>query len=115
MLEKLCNMGVGRRFLKQNPKSTNRKAKMAGHQPYPEEVAFPPGCQPQPCPPGESWVLSRLAAWPALPVGPLEGAVCNARLISPPPRPCRHEVRARDGMRVGGRNQRGGQGEARGH
>lgn len=49
--------------------------------------------------------LLSLSAWPALPVGTQEGAECNARLISPSPRPCRHEVRAGDVMRVGGRRE----------
>lgn len=106
--EYLCNLGVGKDLSKQNPKCTNCNAKTAGLWPYPQEMAFPPGHQPQPCPPSDSWALSRLAAWPTLPVGAQEGAACNASLISPsprPPRPCRHEVRAGDVMRVGGRRK----------
>lgn len=38
-------------------------------------------------------------------VGTQEGAGCNARLISPSPRPCRHEVRAGEVMRVEGRGE----------
>lgn len=72
-----------------------------GLWPYPQEVAFPPGHQPGPCPPGESWVFR---GWrPALPVGTQEAGGCNARLISPLPRPGRHEVRAGEVMRVEGR------------
>lgn len=85
--------------MKQNPKGIHRQANLEGLQPYPEEVAFPPGCQPRPCPPGESWALLRLAARPALPVGPREGAACDTGLISPRPQPCRREVRA--GMQRG--------------
>lgn len=104
--------------MKQNPKCTHHKAKPEGLQPYPEEVAFPPGCQPRPCPPGESWAHLRLAARPALPVGPQEGVVQCPPYLTLARSPA--DMRSGLGCNEGGRQEAAegsgrGQGEVRGH